>query len=286
MTGATRAVAALPAAAAAAAGARLAWRVLPSAVPGGAERWRRDNHRGVPLTLLEGPAWCLGALGGVLAARELPPRVRAAGALAVTGAGGLGILDDLVGTTADKGLRGHLGALAGRRVTTGAVKVVGIGATGLAVAAALLPPRARPLLRAADVLAGGGVVAGTANLLNLLDLRAGRALKVTLLPAPALAVAGPASALVAAAVGASSALLREDLRERGMLGDGGANAAGALLGTALVAGTAATGWRGSAVRGSALAALLGLTLASERVSFTGVIERSPVLRRLDALGRP
>jgi UDP-N-acetylmuramyl pentapeptide phosphotransferase/UDP-N-acetylglucosamine-1-phosphate transferase len=65
-----------------------------------------------------------------------------------------------------------------------------------------------------------------------------------------------------------------------MLGDTGANAAGALVGTALVQGT---GRRGRVV---ALAVLTGLTLVSERVSFTRVIESTPGLRELDAWGRP
>jgi hypothetical protein len=65
-----------------------------------------------------------------------------------------------------------------------------------------------------------------------------------------------------------------------MLGDTGANAAGALLGTALLA---RTGRRGRLV---SLAALVALTLASEKVSFTRVIESTPGLRELDAWGRP
>ena len=47
----------------------------------------------------------------------------------------------------------------------------------------------------------------------------------------------------------------------------------------------APGPRGSAARGLLLAGLVGLTLLSEKVSFTRLIEATPVLRELDALGR-
>ena len=85
-------------------------------------------------------------------------------------------------------------------------------------------------------------------------------------------------------MGASAPLLGPDLGERSMLGDCGANAVGALLGVSAVVATA-PGRRGSATRGALLAGLVGLTLLSERVSFTRLIEGTPVLRELDALGR-
>ena len=75
-------------------------------------------------------------------------------------------------------------------------------------------------------------------------------------------------------------MLRPDLDGTAMLGDTGANAAGALVGTALLG---STGRRG---RVAALVVLAGLTLASEKVSFTRVIESTPGLRELDAWGRP
>lgn len=268
--------------------AAMAWAARDH-VPGGPSRWRRTNHRGEALTLLEGPAWTAGALTGVALAPRLEPRVRAAAFLAVGSAAVLGAVDDLTGTSDDRGLRGHLGAMARGRLTTGGLKVLGIGATGVAVAAALLPARVtgrRGLGGAVDVVLAGGVVAGAANLVNLLDLRPGRALKVALLPAPLVLVGGPAAApLLAVVTGASTAVLPVDLGERGMLGDSGANAAGALLGAALVAGTAASGGRGRAVRAAVLGVLVVLTLASERVSFTAVVEGTPVLRGLDRLGR-
>ena len=83
---------------------------------------------------------------------------------------------------------------------------------------------------------------------------------------------------VAVPLGAALALLPEDLGERAMLGDAGANALGAML------GGAATGLPRPA-RIALLAGIAALTAASEKVSFTKVIERTPALRWLDMLGR-
>ena len=264
--------------------ARAAWTALRTSPPGGGARWDRINHRGEPITLLEGPAYAVAASAAAALAPGLPPRVRAGAVLATAGAAAFGALDDLGETGTSKGLKGHLGELARGRVTTGGAKVLGIGLTGLAAAALALPaadggPGSR-VGRLADVVASGALVAGSANLLNLLDLRPGRALKATLLwAAPLLHSAGPGGPLAAAAAGPAAALLPEDLGERAMLGDTGANAAGALLGTALVAGTSRR------TRLAVLAGVVALTLASERWSFTKVIAATPGLRELDALGR-
>jgi UDP-GlcNAc:undecaprenyl-phosphate/decaprenyl-phosphate GlcNAc-1-phosphate transferase len=262
-------------AAAGAAAARLASWQLQRHPPGGAARWERTNHRGEPLTLLEGPAFAAGACIALAAAPGIGGRLRTAGLLAASGAAAFGILDDLADKGGRKGIRGHLAALARGEITTGAVKVAGIGAAGLAAAAAALGPAAR----ARHLLPAAALVAGCANLANLLDLRPGRALKAALLPAPAVVATFPAGGLVAAVTGPALALLPEDLGERTMLGDGGANAIGALLGLALVAGAPPR------IRLGALAGVVALTLVSEKVSFTKVIEATPVLRELDMAGR-
>ncbi|MEO5982593.1 MAG: hypothetical protein ABIQ13_09800 [Pedococcus sp.] len=267
-----------------------ALRLLRARPPGGAARWDRTNHAGAAVTLLEGPAYAVGAACAAGLSGAGPGPV-----LAATAAAGFGALDDLVGDSSSKGLKGHLGALARGEVTTGAVKVLGLGLTGLATAA-LVDGRARGHARdgaptLVDTLVGGAVVAGSANLLNLLDLRPGRALKVALVwgvltaGRPRSTTAGTASgtasgaAAGAAAAGAALGLLRPDLDGQAMLGDTGANSAGAVLGVALVQATGRRGRLGS------LAVLSALTLASEKVSFTKVIESTPVLRDLDALGR-
>lgn len=264
----------MPAAAAAglasAALLRLARTRLPAATHGA---WARTNYRGSEVTLLAGPAYALTAVLAVGVTPGLLPSERGAAALALGAAAALGAYDDLRGSAGSRGLRGHAAALTRGEVTTGAVKVLGIGTAGLAAG--------RLLHRApVDALAAGVVIAGTANVVNLLDLRPGRALKAGLLVGvPLMRGDGVRGRMAAVAVGAAAGLLPDDLAERTMLGDAGANALGALLGVAL----AAAGSRRTLLTGAATVTLL--TLASERVSFTKVIAGTPGLRQLDELGR-
>jgi UDP-N-acetylmuramyl pentapeptide phosphotransferase/UDP-N-acetylglucosamine-1-phosphate transferase len=253
------------------------------------ERWNRVNHRGEPVTLLEGPVCAAAAAAGVLAAPALPGRIRAAGLAAVLGAGAFGVYDDLCGSADRRGLRGHVRALMQQgEVTTGAVKLAGIGAVG--VLGGCLVRRGGSVT---DKALAAVLIAGSANAVNLLDLRPGRAIKGAAFAAvpgvlrraafdrpSAGASVGAANTLAFAGLGAAAALLPEDLGERAMLGDAGANALGALLGTAAAAGargTAGLAWRA--------AALTGVTLASEKVSFTKVIAGSPPLNAIDLWGR-
>jgi hypothetical protein len=283
-----RAIYAAAAGACAAGAARLAYTAMNRRPPGGPKAWSRTNHRGEPVTLLEGPAVAAGAIVGVLAQgvqAGLDPsasvsgspgssgspgwRHTAAMALGGAGAAAFGAYDDLAGSGDRRGFRGHLGALRHGEVTTGAVKLGGIGATGI-ISAALAG--GSPV----DVILNAGLVAGGANLLNLFDLRPGRAIKVTAVSGALIGAAGQDG--VAAPLAAALALLPEDLGERAMLGDAGANALGAML------GASATGLSRPA-RIALLAGIAGLTAASEKISFTKVIQRTPALNWLDMLGR-
>jgi UDP-N-acetylmuramyl pentapeptide phosphotransferase/UDP-N-acetylglucosamine-1-phosphate transferase len=267
-----------------AAGAAVAARALFSSARSLPESTRqeleRTNHRGETVSLSSGPVLAVAA--SAAAAAGAPKGLRAAAAVAGLGAGAVGLYDDIVGARPDqkrdKGFRGHLGALREGRVSAGLVKVAGIGVAGLIAGRAVSREDGAARGGLVDTLLAGGVIAGTANLVNLLDLRPGRALKAGLLVGAPLA-AGPAGGLVAGTVGAAGALLPEDLDERTMLGDSGANALGALLGLGIAASTGRKG------RAAVFAGLVALTAASEKVSFTKVIERTPVLRELDALGR-
>lgn len=265
-----------------------------------ARRLERVNFRGRTVSLRGGVGVAAGALaagaqvgralGGAAGARP------AAAAVAATGAAGAaGLIDDLDagahdGQTPAKGLKGHLGALARGRVTTGALKIAVIGSGALVAGVLLARHRsatAAPRRRGAtalDAAVSALTIASWADVHNLLDLRPGRALKAAaLLTAPLLVDRRPAAAacraLAAGCLGATAAALPGDLMEETMLGDTGANALGALVGTALAAHPARP------VRALSAAAGTGLVLASERVSFTRVIARTPTLAALDALGR-
>lgn len=243
---------------------------------------RRTNFAGREVTLAEGALVVLGAC----ALADRPGR--RTDALVLGGIGALGLLDDVLephlrraGRPVSKGLRGHLGALRDGQLTTGAAKALGIPL--LALAGAVAAPDRRG---AAETVVDAALVAGCANLVNLLDLRPGRALKAVLPGAVLLALAPARSArdedgrrLALAAALPAALALPADLGERGMLGDAGANLLGAAVG-------------GAAARRLPLPARLGLvgavvalTLASERVSFSAVIDRTPALRALDRLGR-
>ena len=168
---------------------------------------------------------------------------------AVAAVAAIGLADDLW-SGAERGFRAHLG----RRRTTGVLKLLGIPLVGLV---------------ATRRLSGALLVGLAANFLNQLDTRPGRALKAYLLAAP----------LAGAPVGTAVILAPYDLREMAMLGDSGANALGAMLGLSSVSKLTGRG------RWAAIGALAGLTILGEKRSLGELIERTPGLRELDALGR-
>jgi hypothetical protein len=240
------------------------------------------------VSLTGGVAAAGGAMLAVALSGRAQPSVRGPALTAGAAAVLAGAYDDLIASRRDspddKGVTGHLAALRAGRVSGGVIKVGLIG-VGAVLASSRLERRRRSdqgrgrRMSAANVLVGAGVIAASANMINLFDLRPGRALKVTGVTAAATLLGSPAQTRLAAAVlGAAAATVTDDLAERTMLGDLGANGLGALLGVRLASGSAATRI-GSAV---ILAALTG---ASERASFSRVIEATPILRWADELGR-
>jgi UDP-N-acetylmuramyl pentapeptide phosphotransferase/UDP-N-acetylglucosamine-1-phosphate transferase len=226
--------------------------------------------------VVEGGRLIAGAAG--LGAEEIDA-ARAAVVVVVLGMALVGLLDDLAGGDDARGFKGHLAALAAGRLTTGGVKLFG-GFAVAVVAVAVAPRGADPSL--ARLVADAALVALAANLGNLFDRRPGRATKVGVAAFTALVVATAADdelTAVAVVAGAAAGLLLDDLRERLMLGDSGANALGGAVGLGVVLAC------GPAVRTAALVGVLALNVASEAVSFGRVIDAVPPLRAVDRWGR-
>jgi UDP-N-acetylmuramyl pentapeptide phosphotransferase/UDP-N-acetylglucosamine-1-phosphate transferase len=203
--------------------------------------------------------------------------VRTSAFVLVVGFGLLGLLDDLAGSGERRGFRGHLRSAARGQLTTGAAKLFGGGAVAV-VAVAIVRPNNNLL----ELLTDAAVVGLAANLGNLLDVAPGRTVKVgaaSFVVLVAATAADPRLGGAAVVAGAACALLLDDLRERVMLGDAGANVIGGAVGLAVVAVGSPI------VRLAALGVLAVLNGVSEWVSFSRVIELVPPLRFVDRAGR-
>lgn len=250
--------------------------------------FERTNFRGrrVPVGVgIVAPLATLATLAIIELGREAADGVASAGLqageastlAAVLGFGLLGIFDDLAASGDTRGFRGHVRAIFSASWSTGAVKLVGGALVGL-YAASLIHHDPGP----AQLLIDGGLIALAANTGNLFDRAPGRAIKVVTALFAVLAVGvalDEGAAGAALTIGAGLAMIGADLRERLMLGDAGANALGAAAGVAAVATTPAI------VRIVIVGALVAVNVASERVSFSAVIDQTPVLRFIDRLGR-
>jgi UDP-N-acetylmuramyl pentapeptide phosphotransferase/UDP-N-acetylglucosamine-1-phosphate transferase len=239
----------------------------------------RLNFRGEVIPTALGMSFLLGTLAALAAAaatRAFSPGIMLFLVATAVPFGFLGLMDDVLGKTADvRGFRGHLRSLFTRRPTTGSLKLIFGGLTSLAVGFWISGPSTAGLVN-------GLLIALSANSLNLLDLRPGRAGKgfaVGILMASLFSGRADALAPVMPLTAAMAAYLPYDLSGRGMMGDTGSNALGAAMGLGFVLALGATG------KLIALGVLAGLHLFAEKWSLTKVFERIRVLRFLDRLGR-
>lgn len=181
-----------------------------------------------------------------------------------------GGIDDCLGDAAIKGFQGHFRQ---GRLSTGGLKALGGFFASLAGGSLLT----RSWL---ELILNGAIIALGANLLNLLDLRPGRAGKFfLLLGLPLFLLSRSALLPFGVLLSAVAGYLPWDLRRLAMMGDAGSNALGAALGLAVVL-IAKGPWKWILAF-----LLLSLNVLSEKVSFSKIIEANPVLKFIDHLGR-
>jgi len=239
--------------------------------------WLKANYRGKVVPCSYGVIWwafCSVLYAELAWASDSETRALSmAFLLAAFGFGLLGLIDDLWGSTEFKGLWGHLRALRRGKVTTGLLKAAG----GLALAMVI----ASLLETGWAVLPGGLLIALTANAMNLLDMRPGRAVSAFLVLSVVAVVylLRTEQALTAALLGflmaAALLLRRRDAAAEAMMGDVGSNLLGGVLGVSLVAGLPL--WAQATV----LVLLVILHVVAERISLSRWIENTPWAHQID-----
>jgi UDP-GlcNAc:undecaprenyl-phosphate/decaprenyl-phosphate GlcNAc-1-phosphate transferase len=242
------------------------------------EALRKKNFRGASIPSAYGVYLAFyAALGGALVCLLglSSPRVTTLYVVVITGMATLGLLDDLFGARDAGGFRGHFKKLLlERKFTTGAFKAIGGGVFALGVAWFVSESTSEWLVNAL-------LIALSANALNLLDVRPGRALAGFVIGLIfASGVAGfaltgwwPLAALLIPTV----ALAGTDVTGRAMMGDTGSNALGGAVGLTLAIDGP------PAAKIAAVVLLLALHLFCEKYSLTEVVEKNLILRKLDSL---
>lgn len=195
--------------------------------------------------------------------------------LALTVISFLGFIDDMLGQRDTLGLRGHLGALLQGRLTTGGLKALGGGFTAFFIAV---------ILGGAwwNIVLNTLLMALFTNMMNLLDLRPGRAIKGYLLFIMLIVAATLVKIdylLLLPLLGAVLCYLPIDVKARAMMGDAGSN----VLGLAL--GIYAASWLPWEARLAFLFFLIAMHIYTEKYSLTTTIENNKLLRAIDQLGR-
>ncbi|HHT48867.1 MAG TPA: hypothetical protein GXZ98_06205 [Firmicutes bacterium] len=200
-----------------------------------------------------------------------------------TGFGLLGLADDLLKNDEAKGIRQHLSVLCRGELTSGGVKAL------FGLVFSIMFSLGVHLIRDGSwwLLIPQILVAALApNILNLFDLRPGRAVKVFLAGMLLLMVnsyldkgLNTTLYLGIPILGAVLSYLPFDLKGQAMLGDTGANFLGGAFGSLVVLDG------DPLFLGLTLLIFIGLQLMAEKISFTQLIEKNRILKFLDDMGR-
>ena len=185
-----------------------------------------------------------------------------------------GILDDIIGNRDVSGLKGHFKSLLNGKLTTGGFKALFGGFVGLVVSVCISSS-------IVDIIVNTLIIALSTNLMNLFDLRPGRAIKaylVIMIPIY-ITLTGYTKVFPLLILPNVLAYFNTDLKARGMMGDTGSNVLGISIGVLMALGY------GIKVRLAWLVFLILMHLITEKFSLTKIIEKNRVLKFIDNLGR-
>lgn len=185
-----------------------------------------------------------------------------------------GILDDIIGNRDVSGLKGHFKSLLNGKLTTGGFKALFGGFIGLAISIAISK-------NIYDIVINTLIIALSTNLMNLLDLRPGRAIKGYLVISIVLlfTLGEYTRNLLLLILPNVVAYFNQDLKAKAMMGDTGSNVLGISIGILFVMGYSLK------VRLIWLAFLIFIHILTEKYSLTKIIENNKFLNFIDKLGR-
>ena len=185
-----------------------------------------------------------------------------------------GILDDIIGNRDVSGLKGHFKSLLNGKLTTGGFKALFGGFIGLEISIAISK-------NIYDIVINTLIIALSTNLMNLLDLRPGRAIKGYLVISIVLlfTLGEYTRNLLLLIFPNVIAYFNQDLKAKAMMGDTGSNVLGISIGILFVMGYPLK------VRLIWLAFLIFIHILTEKYSLTKIIENNKFLNFIDKLGR-
>lgn len=187
----------------------------------------------------------------------------------------IGLIDDLVGNRDTTGFKGHIKSLLKGKLTTGGFKALIGGFIALLIGSLFS-------FHIVEILVNALIIALFTNLINLLDLRPGRALKGFLSISILLIIVGlsrEVRVILISIIGYAIGYFPQDIKAKSMMGDIGSNTLGVILGIVTVISYTMT------AKFIVLAALVLIHIIAEKYSITEIIKKNSILNFIDELGR-
>lgn len=187
--------------------------------------------------------------------------------------GFIGLIDDFIGNNHVKGFKGHLKMLLNLELTTGGLKLILGGIVSILISLIVSTNLINFLI---NIL----IISLCTNLINLLDLRPGRAIKSFLIVSLPIVffVTSLYQTILISFIGTALAYLPYDIKGKSMLGDTGANILGFILG--IIATTFSI-----KIKIAVVIFLILSNLYSEKYSISRLISHNKILSFIDELGR-
>lgn len=187
----------------------------------------------------------------------------------------VGIIDDLMGDKNATGFKGHFYSFFRGKITTGFLKAFIGGIISLIISLIYSSSIEELILNSI-------IMALFTNLLNLLDLRPGRAIKTYLFLGILFIIIGISEinqVVLFSIIGYCLGYLPQDLKAKSMMGDVGSNPLGISLGIVSIVNFSMN------IRYLILLILFFAHLISEKYSISEIIKNNSILNFIDELGR-